>query len=57
MKFWGEIGLRNDLVSFRKTAKNLGVQQASAGELLNRLLEEQKATGFVAKGTSKASGP
>ncbi len=50
-----DIGLRNNLVSLRKTSKNLVAEQASAIELLGRMLDEQKAVGFIANGKSKSS--
>lgn len=43
-----DIGLRNNLVSFRKTKKSLAIQDCQADELLLAFLEEKKALIFQA---------
>lgn len=43
-----DIGLRNNLVSFKKTAKNLSFIQVDAGEVFKAVYEEEKAVSFFA---------
>jgi len=37
-----DIGLRNNLISFKKNARNVAVQQAEAESLLQILIDAQK---------------
>jgi very-short-patch-repair endonuclease/DNA polymerase III delta prime subunit len=50
-----DIGLRNNLVSFRKTSKSLTIQGCRASELLKVLLEDQKSLAFEATGKRNQS--
>ncbi|RQO59361.1 DUF3320 domain-containing protein [Paucibacter sp. KBW04] len=49
-----DIGLRNNLVSFKKTAKNLALIQADAGEVFKAVYEEEKALSFFAAEPKRA---
>lgn len=48
-----DIGLRNNLISFRKTSKNLGIQNAQASVLLPTLIDLQKALMFEATASTR----
>lgn len=50
-----DIGLRNNLVSFRKTKKSLAAQNVDVPALLERLLESDKPIGFVAMGKERTA--
>lgn len=43
-----DIGLRNNLISFKKSAKNLSLIQADAGEVFEAVYVEEKALSFFA---------
>ena len=43
-----DIGLRNNLVSFRKTGKNLAAHDADAEQLLRHVVEQKKKLSWVA---------
>lgn len=48
-----DIGLRNNLISFRKTAKNLSLVQSDAGEVFDALYVDEKALAFLASDKPK----
>jgi very-short-patch-repair endonuclease len=48
-----DIGLRNNLISFRKTAKNLALLDSDAGEVFDALYVGEKALAFVASDKPK----
>lgn len=50
-----DIGLRNNLVSFRKTSKSLTLQGVEAGELFSVLLGEQKSLPFEATAKKRST--
>lgn len=49
-----DIGLRNNLVSFRKTSKSLTIQGCEADELLPALLDAEKSLRFEATGKRRS---
>ena len=52
-----DIGLRNNLISFKKTAKNLALIQADASEVFEAVYGEEKALSFFAsEAKSKRAG-
>jgi very-short-patch-repair endonuclease/DNA polymerase III delta prime subunit len=50
-----DIGLRNNLVSFRKTSKSLAIQGIEAGELFSALLGTQKSLPFEATARKRST--
>ena len=48
-----DIGLRNNLVSFRKTSKSMTAYQADATHLLKVLIDQQKTLTWVATGKAR----
>jgi hypothetical protein len=48
-----DIGLRNNLVSFRKTSKSMMAYQADAAHLLDVLIDQQKKLTWVAIGKAR----
>jgi len=50
-----DIGLRNNLISFRKNARNIAIQQAEAESLLQILINSQKPLSFRAIGNSRVA--
>lgn len=50
-----DIGLRNNLISFRKNARNIAVQQAEAESLLQVLINAQKPLSFRAIGAPRVA--